>query len=129
MAVETSFKMTGGHSLSVTRRVREGEYMTDELETIGTVEAETRSILRPQPIQVDLDGSRPVELIDADGRHQVTQVQLQSGEREGEPGDGWWRDPVSRRSYLLVLDDGSLRLVYHDLIDDAWYEQSFVSPR
>ncbi|HLI50888.1 MAG TPA: hypothetical protein VKU87_03775 [Thermomicrobiaceae bacterium] len=99
--------------------------MTEELEAIGTVEAEPRSILRPRPIEVDLDGGQPVELIDSEGRHQVTQVQLQLGERTEGPDDGWWRDPVSRRGYLLVLEDGSLRLIYHDLIDDTWYEQAY----
>lgn len=95
--------------------------MTEELEAIGMVEPETRSILRPRPIQVDLAGGQPAALVDGDCRHQVSQVQLQLG----DSGDGWWRDPVSRRSYLLILDDGSIRLVYHDLIDDAWYEQTY----
>jgi len=39
--------------------------------------------------------------------------------------DEWWRNPISRRYYQLVLDNGSLRTVYHDLITDTWYEQGY----
>ena len=39
--------------------------------------------------------------------------------------DEWWRDPIGRRYYRLVLDDGSLRTVYQDLVDGGWYEQGY----
>jgi hypothetical protein len=38
--------------------------------------------------------------------------------------DEWWREhPVSRLYYALLLDDGTLLTVYHDLLADAWFEQ------
>jgi hypothetical protein len=38
--------------------------------------------------------------------------------------DGWWRaHPVSRAYYTLLLVDGAVVTVYHDLIADAWFEQ------
>jgi hypothetical protein len=39
--------------------------------------------------------------------------------------DEWWRDPISRRYYQVVLADGSLHTLYHDLVADRWYEQGY----
>ena len=38
--------------------------------------------------------------------------------------DEWWRErPVSRHYFLTVMEDGLRLTVYHDLIDDTWFEQ------
>ena len=38
--------------------------------------------------------------------------------------DEWWRDsPISRHYFTLLLHDGTLLTLYHDLIADAWFEQ------
>jgi hypothetical protein len=38
--------------------------------------------------------------------------------------DEWWREQaISREYFELLLDDGTLLVVYHDLIADAWFEQ------
>jgi hypothetical protein len=37
--------------------------------------------------------------------------------------DEWWREPISRRYYRLLLEQGSLCTIYHDLLHDSWYEQ------
>ena len=38
--------------------------------------------------------------------------------------DEWWREhAVSRLYYALVLDDGTLLTIYHDLVADLWFEQ------
>ena len=38
--------------------------------------------------------------------------------------DEWWREhAIARLYYQLLLDDGSLLVVYHDLLHDAWFEQ------
>jgi hypothetical protein len=38
--------------------------------------------------------------------------------------DEWWRErPISRLYHMLVLEDGTLLLVYRDLLVDAWYMQ------
>ncbi len=33
----------------------------------------------------------------------------------------WWDKPLRRDYYRVVLSDGSLRNIFHDLIDDGWY--------
>lgn len=38
--------------------------------------------------------------------------------------DEWWREhAIARLYYALILDDGTLLTVYHDLLADAWFEQ------
>ena len=38
--------------------------------------------------------------------------------------DEWWRErPISRLYHALVLDDGSLIVVYRDLLVEEWYMQ------
>ncbi len=37
--------------------------------------------------------------------------------------DEWWRRPISRLYYQVVLDDGRVVVLYRDLIDGRWYLQ------
>jgi len=38
--------------------------------------------------------------------------------------DEWWREkPVQRIYHALLLEDGELLVVYHDLVADAWFGQ------
>ena len=35
----------------------------------------------------------------------------------------WWRQVISREYQTIVLDDGRVLTLYHDLIDSLWYVQ------
>lgn len=37
--------------------------------------------------------------------------------------DEWWRQAISRDYRTIVLDDGKVLTLYHDLLDDTWYVQ------
>jgi hypothetical protein len=38
----------------------------------------------------------------------------------------WWHEAaISRLYYPLVTEDGVLLTVFHDLLDDAWFQQSY----
>jgi hypothetical protein len=37
--------------------------------------------------------------------------------------DEWWREPISREYLAVVLDDGRVLTLYHDLSDGNWYVQ------
>jgi hypothetical protein len=37
--------------------------------------------------------------------------------------DEWWRVCISREYLAVVLDDGRMLTLYHDLLDDRWYAQ------
>ena len=37
--------------------------------------------------------------------------------------DEWWRQTISRDYLTVVLDDGKVLTLYHDLLMDEWYVQ------
>jgi hypothetical protein len=37
--------------------------------------------------------------------------------------DEWWRQTISREYRTIVLDDGKVMTLYHDLTDGNWYVQ------
>ena len=37
--------------------------------------------------------------------------------------DEWWRESISREYRAVVLDDGRVVTLYHDLSDGLWYAQ------
>lgn len=37
--------------------------------------------------------------------------------------DEWWRQAISREYRTIVLEDGAVLTLYHDLLDDSWYVQ------
>lgn len=37
--------------------------------------------------------------------------------------DEWWRQAISREYRTIVLDDGAVLTLYHDLLDESWYVQ------
>jgi Domain of unknown function (DUF6504) len=43
--------------------------------------------------------------------------------------DEWWRDEIARRYFAVELEGGRHLTLYHDLIADTWYVQSYDAPR
>lgn len=43
--------------------------------------------------------------------------------------DEWWRDEIARRYFEVELEGGRRVTVYHDLAKDAWYAQSYDTPK
>lgn len=39
--------------------------------------------------------------------------------------DEWWREEISRRYFLVVLEGGISRTIYQDLVTGEWFEQSY----
>jgi hypothetical protein len=39
--------------------------------------------------------------------------------------DEWWRDPIDRQYFALLLGDGTRRTVFHDRVADTWYLQDY----
>lgn len=37
--------------------------------------------------------------------------------------DEWWRDPISREYFALVLEDGRPLILFRDLVTGGWYGQ------
>jgi hypothetical protein len=43
--------------------------------------------------------------------------------------DEWWRHPIARRYFQVVLDDGCCLTLYHDLETGRWHRQSGCEAR
>ncbi len=39
--------------------------------------------------------------------------------------DEWWRTPIQRQYFQLLLANGTIRTIYHDLVTDEWYDQAY----
>jgi len=79
-----------------------------------------RPLNRPRATTIRTEEGRPSLVVEGARQRRVAQVQ-----DVWRVDDEWWRNPISRRYYRLVLEDGTLRTVYHDLVADAWYEQAY----
>ncbi len=73
----------------------------------------------PSPVQVRTnDEGLPAELLQKATRLRVLAVQEQ-----WRIDDEWWRDPISREYYALVLEDGRPVVLFRDLVAGGWYGQ------
>jgi hypothetical protein len=79
-----------------------------------------RALNEPRPVTVIANDGRPIALIDPHGQHGITQIQ-----DTWIIEDEWWRQEINRQYYSLLLDNGTLRTVYHDRVADTWHEQTY----
>ena len=81
-----------------------------------------RPLNAPHPMRVQLDEHGRVVALWRPGR--LTPRTIAAIQDQWRIDDEWWREhPISRMYYSLVLDDGTLLTVYHDLRSDEWFEQ------
>ena len=84
--------------------------------------SELRPLNAPTPLRVQTDEQGRIVAIWRQGR--LTPRTIVSIQDRWRIDDEWWREhAISRLYYALVLDDGTLLTVYHDLQVDAWFEQ------
>ena len=74
----------------------------------------------PHPARVDLDArGRPLALHgDGGARRQVVAIR-----ETWRIDDEWWRRPISRLYFAVVLEDGRPVTLYRDLRRDRWFLQ------
>lgn len=81
-----------------------------------------RSLNAPSPLKMQTDAQGRVVALWRQGR--LTPRTIDAVQDRWRIDDEWWREhAISRVYYQLVLDDGTLLVVYHDLVADAWFEQ------
>ncbi len=91
-------------------RIADCGLKTDRLRTINT----------PQRVEVE---------VDANGMPLIVKRESGNGKRVEAVGemwridDEWWRDPIARRCYEVVLDGGGRVVLYEDLISGEWFVQ------
>ncbi|HSR42414.1 MAG TPA: hypothetical protein VLL48_09585 [Longimicrobiales bacterium] len=81
--------------------------MSEKLRPLGT----------PSPVDVRTgpDG-RPVAVLRDSGDRTVVQIR-----ERWRIDDEWWREPVSRLYFDVVLENGEALTLYRDRIDGGWY--------
>lgn len=84
---------------------------------------------RPRRVRA-LNAPRPVRVALVDGI--PTRVTLERSARRVERvqdtwivEDEWWRQPISRQYYALILDSGAFLTVFHDRVADTWHAQDY----
>ena len=43
--------------------------------------------------------------------------------------DEWWREEIARRYFVVELQGGRRITLFHDLVADLWYAQTYEAPR
>jgi hypothetical protein len=79
-------------------------------------------------VEVELDGQgRPQAIRDGYGRAQTsTDEHRRAVDTIGEVwrvDDEWWRQPISRRYFDIVLEGGKHVVLYQDLMTSRWWLQ------
>ena len=79
-----------------------------------------RSLNRPRPVRVATTrGTEVPKSIEINDRQQRVEDVVERWRIDDE----WWREPVSRLYFSLVLEDGAYVTVYRDLTQNRWYLQ------
>jgi hypothetical protein len=71
-------------------------------------------------VVVLVEHDRPIALLDGVCEYAIERVQ-----DRWCIDDEWWREPIERHYYRLALAGGQVRTVYHDQVEDAWFEQEY----
>jgi hypothetical protein len=76
---------------------------------------------RPRPVGVEADDrALPRALVLGPRRLRVEAIQ-----DVWRIDDEWWREPIARRYFLIALEGGTVRTIFHDLLSGEWYEQGY----
>lgn len=77
-----------------------------------------RALNVPRQVAVALDGhGRPRAIVDEHERA------VESIGEIWRVDDEWWRQPISRRYFDVVLEGGRHMVLYEDLVTAAWWMQ------
>lgn len=78
-----------------------------------------RPLHLPSPATLRTDGrGRPAEVRISGRPLEVVQVR-----EVWRIDDEWWREPLSRLYFEVVLENGSRTVLYRDLAEGGWYRQ------
>jgi hypothetical protein len=84
--------------------------------------SDLRPLNAPSPVRVQTDAQGRIVSLWRQGR--LTPRSIAAIQDHWRIDDEWWREhTISRIYFELLLDDGTLLTVYHDLVADAWFEQ------
>jgi hypothetical protein len=78
-----------------------------------------RSLGFPSPVRVQVDQKGQPIKIGHQGRRGGGNVAFI--QEIWRIDDEWWRSPISRLYYQVVLENGKVMTLYRDLTDECWY--------
>jgi len=78
-----------------------------------------RTLKSPSPIQVRTDD----EGLPAELRQKGKRLRVLAVRERWRIDDEWWRNPISREYFALVLEDGRLIILFQDLVAGGWFGQ------
>lgn len=79
-----------------------------------------RSLNQPRPLQIQLENGLPVALIVNRQRQRVASIQ-----DTWIIEDEWWRQPISRQYFAVLLITGQAQTIYHDRVSNRWFTQAY----
>ncbi len=79
-----------------------------------------RPLNGPRQIDVVVENHRPSVIVEQRHRYRVERIQ-----DTWIIDDEWWRDPISRQYFQIVLEDGGMRTIFHDRVADSWFAQAY----
>ena len=82
--------------------------------------SQLRPLNVPQPVRVETgEGETPTAV------HGSCRLGVMVIRDRWRIDDEWWRQPISRLYFQLVLGDGRCDTLYRDLLTGQWYRQSY----
>jgi len=85
-----------------------------------TVRPKLRLLDEPRPVHVRTTAHDDPEFVRLPGK---TARKVAAIRERWRIDDEWWRTPISRAYYAVILDDGRTLTLYKDLSDNTWYVQ------
>src|SRR6266550_641685 len=81
-----------------------------------------RALNVPEPVRVELDAvGRPTAVRRSGG--QETKAAVETILDTWRMDDEWWRQPISRRNFAVVLEGGQRVVLFEDLVTGDWFAQ------
>ena len=79
-----------------------------------------KPLARPRPVHVRVGEDGEPVFVRLPGR---TARRVVAVRERWRIDDEWWRQPISREYRTVVLDEGTVLTLYHDLLDGSWHVQ------
>ncbi len=78
-----------------------------------------RPLRTPSPIQVQVGPQGLPVSVKRRSRH----LKVEAVRERWRIDDEWWRNPISRQYFALVLEDGRPVILFRDLVTGEWFNQ------
>lgn len=90
---------------------------------------DSRTQIRPHGVRA-LNIPKPIHVVAEDGEPRrvatmYTDIEVLQIQDMWIVQDEWWRKEIDRQYFSLLMMDGETRTIFHDRVEDIWYEQAY----